>query len=339
MLPIFLLLLFGLLASIAVGAAFTAWKMTHPPRRTYASAVAAGKPGDPSELDRPRPFETRRIDTPHGEVEAWLIEGHAPHGPVILFAHGWASSKLSALPRVDTFARHARRLVAIDLPGHGDSTGWSALGGLEPETIDAIATQLLVPPSELVLAGSSMGATSALAGAAHIESRERAPVAGLILEGIYRDAWTPLWRTLERDGKPWRIIGRLALALVNVSARRSLSRHRFDRVHAARQVSAPILFIHADEDEIAPLDGARAVADAARQGSVHVISGAAHHELWMPEHATDTAQAIDTFLGALTTPSSPAPGSTTRAEGERADPEQGSRTGGRDEEEPTAART
>ncbi len=45
------LLLVGLVIAIIAMTLYTMYMLTHPPRRTYANALARGRPGDPGELD------------------------------------------------------------------------------------------------------------------------------------------------------------------------------------------------------------------------------------------------------------------------------------------------
>ena len=80
----------GLVLAVLLGSLLTAWRLTHPARRTYADAVRLGKPGDPGELDDARAFVEARYATRWGELIAWEIVGDAADGPVLVYAHGWA---------------------------------------------------------------------------------------------------------------------------------------------------------------------------------------------------------------------------------------------------------
>ena len=55
----------------AISTASIAWMLTHPPRRTYASAIARGRPGDPGELDRPREFHSWSFRTRGMRLPVW----------------------------------------------------------------------------------------------------------------------------------------------------------------------------------------------------------------------------------------------------------------------------
>ena len=64
---------------------YTIHALTHPPRRTYANALSRNKPGEPTELEKPRHYSA--WDFRHGPLAfpVWDIPGDlpSPHGPII----------------------------------------------------------------------------------------------------------------------------------------------------------------------------------------------------------------------------------------------------------------
>ena len=94
-----ILFAWGAVLVMSVGSAALVYTMLHPKRKTYAHALACGVPGDPGEMG----WAAREIsyDFPDGTSSpAWLIEGENPVGPVVVFIHGWSSSRVMALSRV-----------------------------------------------------------------------------------------------------------------------------------------------------------------------------------------------------------------------------------------------
>ena len=82
-------------------------------------------------------------------------------GPTVLLIHGWEGrgAQLGAL--VDPLVAAGHRVVALDGPAHGDSTGTSTTG---PEFAEAIATvRQAVGPLAAIVAHSFGGFTSLLA--------------------------------------------------------------------------------------------------------------------------------------------------------------------------------
>src|SRR5204862_21161 len=149
------ILAIGLLVLWAGTVIGTAWMLTHPPKRTYASAVARGRPGDPSELDTPRRFESWSFTSRGKQFPVWEVAGDDPVGPTIVMTHGWADSRIGALVRVGALAPVASRIIMWDLEGHGEAPGWCALGLRETEDLIALAERC---GSRLVLYGWSLGA-------------------------------------------------------------------------------------------------------------------------------------------------------------------------------------
>jgi len=170
-LVLFLLMCLALLAVLV--SFYTAWMLTHPPRRTYAGQVARGRPGVPDELVPARvyrPFgftaETLRGET----LPGWIIAGDAPAGPRVIITHGWSNSKHGALTRVPAVAREASEVVLWDMRGGGEAPGWCALGAVEHK--DLLALLAAMPDDRpTVLYGWSMGAGVALSAAASDDPR------------------------------------------------------------------------------------------------------------------------------------------------------------------------
>src|SRR4051794_37254269 len=87
------LLLVGLGLAILAVTWYTIYLLTRPPRRTYASALARSRPGDPGQLP-PGPRGARKWSAWKFEwgglsLPVWDIEGDAPEGPVMILSHGW----------------------------------------------------------------------------------------------------------------------------------------------------------------------------------------------------------------------------------------------------------
>ena len=61
---------------------------------------------------------SKRVDTPHGRL-AYVDSGGA--GPAVLFVHGNSSCKEIFARQLESPLFSRRRLIAFDLPGHGES--------------------------------------------------------------------------------------------------------------------------------------------------------------------------------------------------------------------------
>ncbi len=106
-------------------------------------------------------------------------EGEGPRTPVVLL-HGAGSSSVVWMDAVRRIAPR-RRVLAPDLPGHGQSDRWHELDQVSidmyREAVGTICAQLKV--AKIILVGHSMGALVALQAAATWPER----VAGLVLVG------------------------------------------------------------------------------------------------------------------------------------------------------------
>jgi pimeloyl-ACP methyl ester carboxylesterase len=276
--------------------AFTAWMLTHPSRRTYASAVARGKPGDPSELARAREFSAWGLRVGGIELPVWDIRGDRAGGSVVVLTHGWGDSRIGALARLGAVAADASRVVAWDMRGHGEAPGICTLGVREAGDLRELVRRVREgsPGAAVVLMGWSLGAGVSIAAAAE------EGVAGVIAESPYRLAATPARNVLRARGLPWRVTLGPAFALLRVLLGRGLRDREFDRATLAARLGCPLMVLHGAEDAICPLEDGRAVA-AARVGfEIAVIAGAGHNDLWTDErHAAAGGAAVRGFLERL----------------------------------------
>ena len=314
-----LLLSVGLAMLWCAVVAATAWMLTHPPRRTYASAVARGRAGDPGDLGRA--FESWSVRSRGVDLPVWDVPGDAPTGPVIVMTHGWGDSRIGGLVRLPSLLPIASRVVLWDLPGHGEASGTCRLGmvegsdlgavieavrgngqwaigngkpfGSEPRHLDTLALSLSLPPAHcpLVLYGWSLGAGVSLELAGREVGSE---AAGVIAESPYRLAATPARNVLRARGLPWRLTLGPALWMVG---RGRLSPARFDRARDAARVGCPVLVLHGEHDAVSPVEDGR---DIAAEGSITEIAGGVHNDLWTePRFREQAERAVREFVQSI----------------------------------------
>lgn len=308
----------GLLALLAIGfvlawagsIAFTAWMLTHPPRRTFASALARGKPSNPGELPTPLEFSAWTLLTGVGAIEVWDAKGHDPLGPIVVMVHGWGDSRIGGLARLPTIARGASRVLLFDLPGHGESPGRCGLGTRrEFDIVRLVIDEVLssrdgVAPAAIVLYGWSMGAGVAIACA-----RECASIAAVIAEAPYRLARTPARNVLRSARLPYRLNLAPSLWILNLLVRGELRDRVFDRrILASSLRNRAMLVVHGERDEICPIEDGRAIAEAAA-GDLAVIAGGGHNTLW--SESASLAQCERVLLAFLARLRAPEPSPTS----------------------------
>lgn len=299
-----LLLLLGLAIAWAFMSAYTAWLLTHPPRRGYAFAVSRGLPGDPGEcLGAGAKWTNWALRTSRGErdLPVWDVVGQDPSGPVVIVTHGWGDSRVVMLSRLPTLVQRASRVVLWDLPGHGDAPGSCALGASEADELARLVE--VVGGENLVMYGYSLGAGVAIVAAARLGARVR----GVIAEAPYRMPLTPARNMLALRGLPHMATLPPALAvvgLVNSGTPRwawSSGASGFDRAEHASQLNSAtrLLVIHGERDVICPVEDGQAIARAGR-GELVTIAHGEHATIWRdPSQLAAASAAVDAFLASL----------------------------------------
>lgn len=275
------------LAIAVVGAALhTAWSLTHPPRRTYAWAVARKTAGDPGELTPARPFEAFTFNAPHAELPAWRVPGDNPDGPVVVMTHGWGSSRVGGLKRLNAVLPHARAALLWDLPGHGEAPGAARMG--IDEHLDLLALLDTLGDAPVVLFGWSLGAGVSLRAA--IENAGAHDVRAVVCEAPYVHALTPARNVIRLRGLPHRLNLPLAMAGIGTVYGVGPRWNGFARDAIAKRLGeTPVTVIHGDADPVCPVADGRAIAEAAPNGRLVVVAGGGHNNLWLDARFSDPA--------------------------------------------------
>ena len=298
------LLLTGLAIALAAATAYALWQMTHPPRRTYAYALAKSLPDNPAAVPPadggPFTFESWSFRSRGLELHVWDLRGDlppSPIAPILILTHGWGESRIHSLTRAAALRHLFSRLILWDLPAHGDSPGLCHLGAQEPDDLLQLL-QALKPEAPIILLGSSLGAGVSIAAAA------RRTVAGVIAEAPYRLPITPARNVMRFAGYPYRVSLPLALGLLGLAFGHRLTwlnrAPAFDRAALAAKLAAPLLVIVGDQDAICPLQDSREIAAAATAGTLAIIPDGHHLNLWQdPLLRTRVVATITTWLQSI----------------------------------------
>jgi len=272
------LLSLGLAILWVIGVVYTLWSLTHPPRRTYASAIRKGQPGDPGELDEPRTYTEWSFLARGKNLIAWDIKGDNQNGPVCIYTHGWGNAKTDTLIRLDPIITVCSRIIAWDQPGHGDSPGSCDLGVGETDDLVSLIKHIGAHET-LLLYGWSMGAGVSIAAAAKLDS-----IAAVIAESPYRIAYTPAKNVVAQAAMPWRLTLTPGFWLMGLLRKRTVKWagdwSDFDRVIRAQNTTCPLLVIHGEHDLISPYHDGKEIADSAPDGTLLTLENAGHNGLW-----------------------------------------------------------
>lgn len=255
------------------GIAFAMRIIRRPSRRTYAGAVARGRPGEPSELPESPAFESWTHKSRGRELPVWDINGKLSEGPVVIVTHGWGDSRIGGLVRAPAVLPHCSRLVLWDLPGHGEAPGTCDLGVGEVEDLCALIDR--VGAKNIVLLGWSLGAGTCIAAA----GRTPDAVRGIILETPYRLARTPATNVARGVGLAVAPLMGPVFVLLRLLLGRGISDKEFDRAKLAARLRIPALVIHGTEDQVSPIEDGREIAAVCGAELVEVAGGG-HNDLW-----------------------------------------------------------
>jgi len=138
--------------------------------------VACAADGQPT---RSSPDTKGVVNSPDGIPIAYEVRGEGT--PALVFVHGWSCDRSYWAGQLEPFARQ-RRVVAVDLAGHGESglgrKEWtmSAFGGDVAAVVDKLGLQ------RIILIGHSMGGDVIAEAARRLKGR----VAGMVWVDTYR---------------------------------------------------------------------------------------------------------------------------------------------------------
>lgn len=220
------------------------------------------------------------IASPDHELAGTIVTAGVPSGAAVLFVHGLGSSRATNVERAEALCRRTgATCLAIDLGGHGDSTG--RLTQVTPRqnladvvaAHDALASAPGVDPARIGLCGASYGAyLSVLLSALRPVNRMllRAPA-------LYADACFDLGLAERRPGDATTASTPLAhLALF----------------------PGPVTIVESERDEVIGHDIIAAYL-AALPGAEHVVQPGAGHALTEPAWRADFLQVVLEFFADL----------------------------------------
>ncbi len=208
---------------------------------------------------------SRRLPTPHGEVQTYEWPGA---GPAVLVLHGWISYAGQLMLMIEGLRARGLRVVAFDAPAHGRSGG--RLADLYSFRDALAAVSEACGPIGAILA-HSFGAITAASWLA--ESPAAARLRAAVLIGLPRDigylfeSFT-LVLDLRRD-----VIERVR---ERFRARYGSYPEDYSAPVLARRIHIPVLLVHGGADEYIPAAHAHEVALQLRDGHIEVIEGMSH---------------------------------------------------------------
>lgn len=241
----------------------------------FAFFPLAGETVTPRDLGVP--YDALTIPTRDGErLHAWALAANTARARVVYF-HGNGGNLSVWAPILANLARRGYAVLAFDYRGYGQSTGRPGERGLYRDA-DAVLEHVWRdhdPRTPTVYWGRSLG-TAVAAYAAGV----RAPD-GLILEAGFPDA-----RTLVRSSP---LLALLAL----------FSTYRFPTIEFLRDVRAPVLVMHGDDDHVISFGLGRELFERIAGPKQFVtVHGGDHNDVTPPD-ASAYWREVDAFISRL----------------------------------------
>ena len=202
-------------------------------------------------------------------LRGWQCKGASPRRGTLVYLHGIADNRSSAVGVIERFGRRGFDVVAYDSRAHGESEGSVCTYGFS-EKHDLRRVLDTVHSGPIVLLGTSLGAAVALQ-----ETATDPRVTAVVAAETFSDL-----RTVATERAPFFFTAGLIDRAFRIAEQQG--RFEVDAVSplaAAKQIRVPVLLIHGAADTETPSDHSRRVHDAL-PGPKHLIlvEGAGHNQ-------------------------------------------------------------
>lgn len=248
------------------------------------------------------------VELSSGEV--YLAE-HSPaevRYPPLILLHGAGGTRLDWSPHIRRLP--GLRVIAVDLPAHGKSTGESctsipAYAGIIRELLNVLAIQ------RAVIAGHSMGgaiaqqlaltAPSYAAGLILMGTGSKLPVEPSLTERIIKHTdqaldWLVEWAWSDQVSPEIKQLARQRMAHTPPEVLRDdfIACQSFDVRDQLEHIAAPVLVLGARDDRMVPLKFSHTLAERIPRATLVVIERSGH--MFPIERGEEVAAHMDTWL-------------------------------------------
>lgn len=210
---------------------------------------------------------------------AWFIRPDTtpPQGaPALIGLHGWGSNASELLPGAEALRQAGFALLLLDARCHGrsDEADFTSMPRFAQDLgsgLDWLNRQPHIDPAHIVLVGHSVGAAAAL-----LLSSSRSDVRAVIGLSVFAHPADMMRRWMRARHIPMWPLGHWVLSHVQ-----EVIGARFDDIAPERtllKVDAPVLLVHGQDDEVAPIDDLHRLQRTAqgRDVTTVVLPGVGH---------------------------------------------------------------
>ena len=244
------------------------------------------------------------------ETIFYVQRGQEDHLPLV-FIHGAGAQHAIWGYQLNNLKRAYR--VALDLPGHGQSTGPGRIT-IEGYAEAVVAFLDALHLRNVVVVGHSMGGAIAqtlaltaperMRGLVLIGTGARLRVLSSLLEGLRTDFLLTSRHLVSLAYAPSTPASLIRRGLTQWAQNRPqavvrdfLACHRFDVTDRLREIRCPTLVLCGDEDMLTPPKLSRYLGEHIPHAEVHIIPAAGH--MVMIEQPEETTRAIQSFVDRL----------------------------------------
>jgi len=208
-------------------------------------------------------------------LAAWLaLPAQATPGqpvPVVVAVHGWGANASTLWPVVEPLRTAGIAVLLFDAAAHGLSSDedFSSLPRFAEDVATALAwlrTDARIDAQRVALLGHSVGAAAVL-----LHGARRGGVRAIVSLSAFAHPRELMERWLQEHRIPRRWIGSAILEHVQATIG-----ERFERiapVNLVRDIACPVLLVHGALDTTVPLDDARRLRAALRDGELLIVDG------------------------------------------------------------------
>jgi pimeloyl-ACP methyl ester carboxylesterase len=219
-------------------------------------------------------------------ISGWLIAGQASHG-VVLLVHGVRADRRDMLPRAHFLHRLGYRVMLIDLPAHGESSGDFISYGVHDALAVTAALNYLhwhYPTEHIGAIGVSLGA------AAVVLSQPKPALDAVVLESMFPTIEQAVGNRLDyRLGTEAHLLS--PLLLWQLPLRLHISPAQLRPISVIGQLHSPLLIAGGAIDRYTPPNETVQLYNAAQPPkSLWIVPGAAHVDLFDHDPVTYEAK-------------------------------------------------
>jgi pimeloyl-ACP methyl ester carboxylesterase len=237
--------------------------------------------------DTPKACESEQFAGVNVELSGWRCRATSERKATIVYLHGVADNRGSAVGVVERFTRRGFDVIAYDSRAHGDSSGDQCTYGFyERDDLRKVIDRLGNSP--VILIGHSLGAAVALQAAAG-DPRIVAVVAASTFSDL---------RTIATERAPsFFSSSTIARAFAQAESDGRFSVEQVSPVVAAARITVPVLLIHGEADrDTTPSHSQRVFAALSGPKELIIVPSVGHNDVLRPAVWLTIEQWIDKVI-------------------------------------------